>query len=199
MRTDATPDNEEIYTYDKNGKLVRIDEYQRKKNPDKITFLEYDVNGNLNIEKKCDAANNILVQTDYTYDTNNTLLKKKQWFKNINFTAIERYDYNSRGEVTVITKETPTEISREQYKYNSSGNVIEKSEYNAKNQHYSTLLYEYNIQGDKTGLYKLNVSGEMTYFEQYEYQYDEKDNWTEKKIFIKGDWKSVEKREIKYF
>jgi hypothetical protein len=141
----------------------------------------------------------VTCQTTYVYDDQGRLLSKEQLFPEIGYTTLDRYVYNEQNQIVEISKESQTGITREKYTYSDEGWMIGKEEFNTKNEKFSAILYEYNEQGDKISLFKWDVTGEMTYFEQYEYAYDAQENWIEKMIYIKGDLTSVEKRNITYF
>jgi hypothetical protein len=88
--------------------------------------------------------------------------------------------------------------TKEVFQYKSGRLPIKKSEYNALGELFSTIQYKYNKQGDKISLEKKDTTGNISYYETYQYQYDTKGNWIEKINFEMDKKASIEKRTIKY-
>lgn len=192
-------DSEEVYTYQNDGKILKIETLKSNGKINKTTSFEYDVFNNLLSEKKLNYKYDIESQSTYLYDGSQKLISKDQHFSKINYTTKDRYMYNDQNQLTEISKEDSSGITREIFTYYPNGMLFTKDEYNSKNEKFSSILYEYNVQGDKISLFKFDISGELTYFEQYEYQYDATGNWTEKKSYTKGDLTSIEKRVLVYY
>lgn len=199
MGDDSVMDTEEVYHYNPERKIQKIETFIANGSLDKIILYEYNSAGNMSMEKKMNAKNKLENQTVFSYNDQNLLTMKEQTFPEIGYSIIDRFMYNGQNQIVANTKENPSGITKEEYAYNERGELTEKDEYNMKNEKFSSIMYEYNENGDKISLYKFEPSGEMTYFEQYEYVYDTQGNWTEKTIYIKGDRTMVEKRKITYY
>jgi len=199
MGDDEILDSEEVFTYTNSGKISKIETLKKNGSINKTISVEYDANDNVIREIKVNYKYDVESETTYLYNDSNVLLSKKQQFPTIKFSTTDLYFYNDLLQIREIQKATPDGNSKEVYSYNEKGYLLEKAEYDISNKIFSSIMYEYNLLGDKISLFKFDPSGEMTYFEQYEYVYDNKGNWTEKKTYVKGDFMSIEKRVIKYY
>lgn len=162
-------------------------------------IYEYDTSGKIILEKKLDARDKELYNTKYTYDNANRLISKEQWFAGINVTVIEKFDYNNQNLVSKVVKIDKKGQTATLYKYNNRKQITDKGEYDKAGRLFSNIIYTYNTYGDKTALYKFDPSHELTYFEEYEYIYDETGNWKEKTTYEKGIKTMVEIRQVIYF
>ncbi|HHB51798.1 MAG TPA: hypothetical protein ENK75_01955 [Saprospiraceae bacterium] len=183
----------------KDGLLIRETFFNAIGNPDKITTYEYDEQGRVSTQKKINNAGKLQFQTTYLYNAKGQLSATHKLIPSINYTMKESYQYDAVGNLIEIAKKVRIGTTKELYAYNSQKQQIKKSEFNAIGELFSVITYEYNTKGDKTGLKKHDASGALTYFESYQYQYDEHDNWTERTSFEKGKKVSVEKRTITYY
>ncbi len=199
MGDDNLMDTNELYTYLPNGNIQKIETLKVNNSIQKTLTYEYNRLDQLWIEQKLDYKFDVTSQVTYVYDDQGRLLSKEQLFPEIGYTTLDRYVYNEQNQIIEISKESQTGITHEKYTYSDEGWMIGKEEFNTRNEKFSAILYEYNEQGDKISLFKLDATGEMTYFEQYEYTYDAQENWIEKTNYIKGDMTSVEKRVFTYF
>lgn len=196
---DLIIDSEEVNFFNSTNQLIKTEIKMNGGRLDKIIYYEYNPKGNLCREIKTNTKNENEYETKYQYNPNLLLETKSQKFFNIDYEIVERYLYNTQNQLLEAFKETHSGISKDKFTYNSKGFLLSKDEFNAKNELFSTTLYEYNDNGDRISLIKTNLDGEVTYYEQYEYVYDTKQNWTTKDIYIKGIYSIQEKRILSYY
>lgn len=196
---DLKLDTEEIYFYNSKLQLTKTEISMGNGRLDKIIYHEYNDKGDISKEIKTNAKNETEYESKFQYNTVGLLESKIQKFFNIDYEINERYLYNTQKQLLEAFKETHSGISKDKFTYNAKGLLLSKDEYNAKNELFSSTLYEYNEKGDKIALIKTDLDGNISYFEQYEYIYDAKGNWIEKNIYIKGVFSSQEKRVLVYY
>ncbi len=198
LGNDELMDNKEVIAYLPTEFVKEVAIYNREGRKDKVMTFQYNLKNQLIKEIKSVTNKGVEYESTFEYNDQKQLIKKIQFFPSIDYTVTEDYSYFNDN-ISELRRASHTGINTEKYLYNENGWLLEKTELNDKNIVFSDIFYEYNEKGLKTALIKIDETGEISYFEQYEYQFDSKGNWIEKKIYIKGDWTSVEKRNITYF
>lgn len=197
-RADNKLDSQEMYEYDQ-GKLLKITFYNTLGTATKTTLFGYDENGNLASQKKYNSPNKLQYETSYIFNQKGQLTMEQKLIPSINYTMKENYSYDDFDNLIVRTKSARIGSTKETFRYNSKALPIKKSEYNAMGELFSVIEYEYNEQNDKISLKKYNADKTLTYYEDYHYKYDVKENWIERVSFEKGEKVNIEKREIQYY
>ena len=198
FRENQKLDSKEIFEYE-NALLSKHILFNSIGTIGKKTLFEYDSNGNLISQKKYSGQDKLQYDTSYLYNLKGQLTAQQKLIPSINYTMKESYKYDDFNNLIVRTKTARIGTTKETFRYNSKALPIKKSEYNAMGELFSVIVYEYNLQNDKTSLKKYDANNTMNYYESYEYVYDSKGNWTEKTSFEKGEKVSLEKRTINYY
>jgi len=191
-------DSKEIFEYE-NGKLAKHTIYNSTGTVSKTSLFSYDSNGNLASQKKYTGQEKLQYDTSYLYNKKGQLTTQQKLIPSINYTMKESYKYDDFDNLIIRTKTARIGTTKETFRYDSKGQPVKKSEYNAMGELFSVIIYEYNEQNDKTRLKKYDAANKMTYHESYEYVYDANGNWVEKISSEKGKKVSEEKRNIKYY
>jgi len=197
-RKDNKLDSKKVFEYIQ-GKLSSINFFNSIGTATKTTLYNYDDNGNLASQKKYNNPDKLQYETSYIFNQKGQLTTEQKLIPSINYTMKENYTYDDFNNLIVKTKKARIGTTRETFRYNSKGLPIKKSEYNAMDELFSIIEYEYNEQNDKVSLKKYDTENTMTYNENYEYSYDTKGNWIEKISFKNGKKVSKEHREINYY
>lgn len=197
FKENQTLDSKEVFEYD-NGKLSKQSLFNRLGTVGKSSQFEYDSNSNLVSEKKYNRQGKLQYDTSYLYNQKGQLTAQQKLIPSINYTMKENYTYDDFDNLIVRTKAARIGTTKETFRYDANGLPIKKSEFNAMGELFSVIVYEYNEQNDKISLKKYDATNNMNYYENYEYVYDTKANWTEKTSFEKGKKTRVEKRVINY-
>lgn len=191
-------DSKEIYEYNK-GKLINISFFNSIGTATKTTLYNYDENGNLASQKKYNNPGKLQYETSYIFNQKGQLTMEQKLIPSINYTIKENFTYDDFDNLIVRTKTARIGSTKETFRYNSKALPIKKSEYNAMGELFSVIEYEYNEQNDKISLKKYDAHKTLTYYEDYHYIYDVKENWLERISYEKGEKVNVEKREIQYY
>jgi hypothetical protein len=195
---DTQLDSKETFTYE-HAKLSEHTVYGSSGNINKTTKYEYDEAGNLVTQKKYNKSDKLQYQTTFLYNNKGILTAKHKLIPSINYTMKQHYKYNDLEQLIEISKIARVGTTKETFEYNTIGLLSKKSEYNAMGEMYSFINYVYNKQQDKIELKKYDIDGTLTYFENYEYTYDNNGNWIKRTSFEKGVKVSSEKREFTYY
>lgn len=190
---------------------------------DKITY-DYDKQGNLIGENLFLGVAAIKVRTKYTYDAKNHKTSDARYnldkmnsltnfeYEGDNLVKKQTLDSEGKPEYTEFfkydeagNKARQTTIERfdnseteEEFAYDKNKNITSWI-INRKGQPKVTITYAYDKQGNQVS--SKVVQGDNTVLEthNYEYEYDKNNNWTTKKIFIKGKPAFLVTRKITYF
>jgi YD repeat-containing protein len=220
------PDNSQIdhiqNRYEK-GKIIEKLTLNAQDTPtDKITY-EYDNNGNLVVENLYLGVNAIKVTAKYGYnDKKQKVTEARYNLGRINYLTNIEYEGDK-----VTKKESLDSVGKPEYtelfKYDAAGNIakhvtIERYDNSETDENFvydknkNVTLWTINKKGaplvtitktyDKQGnlVSSKTVQGENTVLDahNYEYTYDKNNNWTSKKIFIKGEPAFLVERKITY-
>lgn len=197
-KNDKTQSNA-VYEYNSTGQLESVETLLQDGKIDKATLYIYDEQGHLSDEKKFNGLNNLESQFTYIYN-NNILTNKITHLVTINQTIKETYKYNPQQLLSETVKEQANgSVNRETFFYDDQAQLLKKTTYNAQNEVFTTVLYEYNTQGDKINLFHFDADHKLTTDEFYEYMYDAEGNWTKKTNYEKGVKVSEETRKIVYY
>ncbi len=194
---DSQLDSKETYSYNQ-AKLSLHSVFSSTGKIDKTTQYEYDEIGQLITQKKYNKSEKLQYETSFIYNQKGLLSAKHKLIPSINYTMKQHYKYDVKDQLIEISKIARIGTTKETFEYNDKGLQSKKSEYNAMDELYSYINYFYNKENDKTDLKKYDTEGALTYFENYEYTYDNYGNWTECTSFEKGEKVSVEKRKLTY-
>jgi len=195
---DQKLDSKEVFEYE-SQKLVQITQYNATGSVGKTTLFDYNENGKLISKKKFNSQGKLQYETSYIYNKKDQLTTQQKLIPSINYSMKEDYKYDAKGNMIERIKKTRIGSPKEVFAYNQKNLPIKKSEYNALGELFSIITYQYNEQGDKTSLKKEDNTGKVTYYEAYTYQYDSKNNWTEKISYEMDKKVSIENRTIEYY
>jgi YD repeat-containing protein len=165
---------EEMYSYDINGKLMSI-------NKDNFTIeFKYDEKGRLIREIETSKTLDMELITDYFYskDKLDSLTHTSSYkFGNTNIETIVNDD-NQKTYKSFVKEDDKREVlmSIRNYKRNDKGDFIEQ------------VQTEFDEKSQITNVVKI----------KYEYDYDEKGNWIQKRTIEEGELKNTEYRTIVY-
>lgn len=175
--SDENTNDEIIYKYDKNGKIIEESSYQQgilkwkkiiqynEKNSQKELFF----NSNSELERiitlKLDDKNNII--EEHRYDSDEKVIGK--WI----------YDYNNQGNrIKEILYNSDGKLNEEEiYIYNEKNKLIENIiiNYYEKSRSKSTYIYDDN-DNEIEQLYEEYINNILTIKERTFYEYDKKGN-----------------------
>ncbi|GGB79842.1 hypothetical protein GCM10007424_19970 [Flavobacterium suaedae] len=226
--TRRNPDNSQIdrkvLKYEA-GKLAEKLTFNRQdKLVDKVTYV-YDDNGNLTGENLYLNNDKVVVKNAYKYNENNQKVSYTRYDKNSEILFNTQYEYKGDNLILEETrgKEGEVEYSRKMT-YDDNGNMLSKISYDSyddsetiekfvydgkgnkvtwdvqKNgEPFLKINYTYNENGDVTGVRTYNNIGKAIEERKYTYNYDKEGNWIKKSIYIDGELKFVEQRDITYY
>lgn len=191
-------------------------------------YFSYDDEGNVLQSKATDSEDEVLAQTDYTYNNKGQLITEK-FYKNGNFQSHTKREYKGDNVRKIYELDEEGKIkSSTVYEYNKKDKITKKTEYNANVEVDEYTVYEYDKKGNKIKYVDYNADGsvEKTHtseydkynnetlrqvfnadgeeenynYMRYQYTYDKKGNWTQQIEFLKnGNSLDVVKREIEYY
>lgn len=203
-----------LKNYDKKGNMTEGTVYIQTGELDHYNKNIYDDKGNLVEEKSIYSNNNFVAEkTSYRYDKHHFLIEKnyqsfegipqrKYIFKNNEKGLLLELEYFYNGVLT----------EKDKYQYDKQGNLVLELSYDEKGNLKNKIGYVYNSKGlkTKTIVYDINhpSKAEVTWITDfnkegdevlvysaekksdkntacYDYKYDKKHNWIEKKIYEK--------------
>ncbi len=164
----------EIYEYDTNGRKVRT--IRKNGKGEKIQKVEFerDQKGRVTQELHLTSSGSLQRRTKYMRDDKGRIARKTH--------------YDDRG----------TETGHSDYAYNGEGDrtQVKKFDENGKLSHWRD--YSYNSKGELVEELHRNKKGEVVKKILYNYEYDEKGNWTERITLVDGDPRFVTERDYSY-
>jgi hypothetical protein len=123
------------YIYEKNTEIEKVYEYDEEKKQFVLAYIShklFDARKNVIQEKLQDIHGEIYEQKDFTYNTENKLIKGVQ---SLRFPSTITYQYNKEGDVTESISESKGTIitTRYAFKYDFNNNWIERKEVETTN------------------------------------------------------------------
>lgn len=226
--TRRNPDNSQIdrkvLKYEGNKLVEKLTFNKQDKLVDKVTYV-YDDAGNLTGENLYLNNDEVVIKNAYKYNGNNQKVSYTRYNKDSELLFNTQYEYKGDNLILEETrgKEDKIEYSKKMT-YDDDGNMLSKISYDSyedsetiekfvyddkgnkitwdvqKNgEPFLKINYSYNEKGDLNGLSTYNNSGKIIEERKYKYDYDKEGNWIKKNIYINGELKFVEQREITYY
>ncbi len=200
--------NREIYNYDNRGNRIKEYVYQTYNGIFKISVVrKYDDNGN-QIEWKNYNDGYLKDQETFKYDDDSNLVEYTHYnaFDGVDPTYV--FDYE--GNETIYDKNEVTYLdSKHNYKYNNNGNILEINIFREDCEEYEfdsseedcnfRITMEYDKYGNEITNKEYNSAGKLVSKCTSEYEFDNKNNWIKKVVFINDKQEYKEQREIIYY
>jgi YD repeat-containing protein len=174
------------YKYDENGNKIEEKKFYKNSesndNFEELISFKYDDSGNV-IEENHQSFNslmnlNIKNCTLFRYDKNKNLLEEKY------------YSISSSGEMTFNNIVI--------YNYDNNNNLVEKTEKGANGNLISKNTFKYNEIGLVVEEIEINSYGD-NYKQNFKYEFDKENNWIKKTIFINDKPSALHERKIEYY
>jgi len=189
-----------IFRYDSKGNKIEVIESNSEESPSSKDLFKYNDKGYLIEELHYNSEGNLSTRYTYKYDINNLI--ESNWYKGdgkLDMKIINKYDskgnkiedktYDSKGNIT----------STETFIYNDNRKIIERKNKDFIDSIYLKYIYKYDSIGniiEKT-LYNLNGVIELKW--NYKYEYDKIGNWI-KMISLRNDIPfEITERKIIYY
>ena len=191
--------------FDKTGKTISTSIILNDSLNYKVLF-EYDNHGNLIIQRNIQNNDTSLIRIEYKYKEDGKILLKKQignseYGKN-EYTNEFKYDQFGNLVELIYKSEFQGQI-KSTYEYDSKNRIVKIAEYQNGQIEKETFFDKYYNQISIKYYVKAALNKEM----KYEYDFDSKGNWIEKKVSVKEYYGKentflpiiVETRKIEYY
>lgn len=198
FNTDGSLISYDDYLYE-NELLTKVINYNSASKISQKTVYQYNDKSLLINEKKYSKHDKLQYETTYIYNDENQLSEINKSIPQINYQLIEKYIYDQENNIAEIIKINRIGESKELFLYNEKKMLAEKRSFNALGELFDHTTYSYNEFSDKIGLKKFESDNSISYFETYEFFYDEKKNWVKRKNFKKNELSSIEIRQLTYY
>ncbi len=157
------------WLYDSDGKLKLKVIYKYDDTGSLIESYWYKPEGKLEEKIKFQYEENERIKEEYSYNSEGELVYK--W--------IRRYDENGNlTEVSSYNSEGKLENKRIR-RYDENGNLTEESSYNSEGKLENKWIKQYDEKGSLIEECMYDSEGKLEYKSKFEYQYDERGNWTQ--------------------
>ncbi len=189
-----------IYEYNKKGDVIEKREFRGEEptedNIQTVTTYEYDEKGYKLLETKSTLYSTSIAdkRNVFTYDFENREVKEQNFINGNTSYVYYIYKFDEKGLLKSFKKystATDSKSATYRYEYNEKGQLIKE---NFSDDFTGELLFTYNEQGYVTE--RDYVSSHLT---SYEYKFDDRGNWIEKKMYELDKLISIYVREIEYY
>ncbi len=190
----------ELYTYDKNRRIISKTVYNADDHLRFRTEHQYDRNGNGIAVTYYDYKDKVTSKVLYKYDELNHKIEEmsfihgdslayKKTFKNDEKGfKVEEFVYNSEEEIGHFTK----------YRYDSNGNETELKYFNPNGTANMIIKYHYDKYQNITDEIFYRPDSLIAHW-NYTYRFDERDNWISQSRFMNNNGLDIFEREIEYY
>lgn len=206
-KDDGQEDGTQVFSFDKKGFLTEV-KITNKNNllANEVRTLVYNKEKTEAITKRFVVAEmHTVYPTKYVFDKRKRPIEITDYFPNEkDIIQKERFEYNAAGKITANIKErmNGSVVINTFLTYNAQNQIVK--ELTEVTQNGSTI---YKLEGtfaytDKMGFPTEQVTvinGGAPTRCSYEYQWDAKGNWTEKRFVVNGKAMAAVKREITYY
>lgn len=213
-----SPETSAVFRYDEKGNKVFQELRQHRGNKSLSVSWEYEYDGTLVVEMH--NSNTPMYKT-YAYDSEGRLISEKDFNETDELVSHITYQWDEEGKLLEQTEKLQFLIRSKTYQYDSEGR---KSTVHLTREHNfegNTITreketYEYDDQGHLAKYMYWNQEGELTTYTRYYhdpagnlireelgetiyvYQYDERNNLTEKKKKVRGNVTGIIQIEYKF-
>jgi hypothetical protein len=221
--------NEEIYSYNENGKLVRDANYEGSAKRKLTDYrMTYDDKGNMTMRLGCyangdtvrekfvhayDNKNNIvrtlqykndslMLKTVNTYDNNNNLVKVDRYNADNSYYKGEKITYNDKGMPLVDERFDMNNKpdGKAENTYDDKNKLTATKFYYGNGIYHDEAMFTYNTYGDKTESYDIDSNKTKLNQANWEYpSYDEHGNWLIQDFFMYSRPSLEYLRKIEYY
>lgn len=187
-----------VYEY-KNAQLLEKETLYGRNNQIRIIKkYAYDERENLIEVTDINAQNEIVLKTINTYSANNELVQTDYLNKKQQLVRSEKKKYDEKGRLIyfVVLDETGKQIATET-KYNDSGKILGYQQYE-DDVMTESVSYSYDANGFLLETLD-NIERNSLLNSQFEYEIDNKKNWTKKTLLMNNMPLEIVERTIVYF
>ncbi|KRG30547.1 hypothetical protein [Salegentibacter mishustinae] len=189
------------YKFDKNGNLIRSIMFNRDSTVNIEIDYKYDDYGN-QIEKTYSSEfRRFTTKTIYNRATGTAKIIGEYSDGSFKENAVLEFNDKWNEKELISYDSTGIQTNRIEFFYDSEENKIQSKWFNAKNELTSYYNSNYNSKGDRISIEKYKIKNgkpELTDDTKIEYEYDEKNNFIEKRLIHNGKITFITKYEYSY-
>jgi hypothetical protein len=188
------------YEYDEEGRLSKLTEYYGLVS-DTETYT-YDEKGNLVKSRKEDEYGTLIRMSTHAYDAKGNKIRTVTYNPDTEEPSrISEFNYDPNGSLLEETVSDPdgAVLTRKTYKYDSKNRKTEYAEQDLATGKITTRTYKYDPQGNLTEETRSVKSGDETSLETLIYTNDEAGNWTQIESNKDGSTVITDTRSISYY
>lgn len=218
-----------IYKYDENNLRIEKRNYDKSGSLEIKIIYNYDENGNEVEKKLINKNGSLIGKTLFEYNKKNNKIKEIKFDENGKLKTIvnSKYDENENQSVVVTYDSTNRILSKTVYNTieNKKGKEQEYNFYNSNDVFMKKIIFKEDVNGFSLGISEFYSDGTLYYKSEnindskgnviesklsipekklsskttYEYEFDEKDNWTKKIEYKNGIAETMTIRVFKYY